>query len=57
MLDGSVKLLMEGTAWELLNIPIDHAIDLFNDLLTATNQNLGRLYKLQNSLTVFYEQA
>jgi len=41
MLDGSVKLLMEGTAWELLNIPIDHAIDLFNDLLTATNQNLG----------------
>ena len=55
MLDGSLKLLMEGTAWELLNIPIDNAIDLFNDLLTATNQNLGRINELQNGLTVFYE--
>ena len=55
MLDGSLKLLMEGTAWELLNIPIDNAIDLFNDLLTATNQNIGRINKLHNGLMGCYE--
>ena len=32
MLDGSLKLLMEGTAWELLHIPIEHVIDLYDYL-------------------------
>merc|ERR1719289_252420 len=34
-LDGTEKLLIDGTPWELLNIPIDEATDLFDNLLTA----------------------
>ena len=40
-LDGSQKLLKDGDPWELMNLPIDYAIDLFNHVLRFINDNSG----------------
>jgi hypothetical protein len=37
-LAGDQVSLMKATAWDLLNIPIDEAIDLFDNLLRDINE-------------------
>ena len=43
-LDSTDKLLKDGDPWELLNIPIDHAIELFNQVIQFVKDKLGMIY-------------
>ena len=46
-------MLKNGTPWELLNIPVDEAIDLFDKLFNMINEKSGEnSYKLNMELLV-----
>merc|ERR1719474_1562899 len=37
-LQGEKRKLKDASAWELLNLPVDEGIDLFDDIVTAINE-------------------